>query len=300
MHSDKINFLFGITPKVFRNTELVYSNEVAEEISKLGFAVVLAEGAEKILGWKSPNFVYSAPNNNVKVLLKNYKLSDDIAFRFSNKGWNEYPLTVGKYSKWLNNANGCGDVVNLFMDYETFGEHQWEDTGIFEFMNHLPTELLNHPDNSFVTVSEASQLPVRDVIDFPYFVSWADTERDLTAWLGNDIQKSAINELYKIESFVKKSQSKELLEAWRKLTTSDHFYYMCTKWFNDGDVHKYFSPYESPYDGFILFMNVLNDIAIRLKEEHKINLIKQESSSTLPVDNPASVITKNEVTDAGA
>ena len=290
MHSDKIKELFGVTPKVFRNTELVYSNEVAEVISALGFKVVLAEGAEKILGWKSPNFVYSAPNNKVKVLLKNYKLSDDIAFRFSNKSWNEHPLTVDKYSKWINNANGCGDVINLFMDYETFGEHQWEDTGIFEFMNYLPNKLLSHPDNSFVTVSEAAELPVRDVIDFPYFVSWADTERDLTAWLGNDIQKSAINDLYKFESFIKKSQSKELIEAWRKLTTSDHFYYMCTKWFNDGDVHKYFSPYGSPYDGFIVFMNVLNDIAIRLKQEHKINLITQELNSTLPVDNPATTI----------
>ncbi len=286
MHKNKIKELFGVTPKVFRNTELVFNNELAYEIEKMGYSIILAEGADKILGWKSPNFVYKTPNANIKLLLKNYKLSDDIAFRFSNKSWNEHPLTVPKFSKWVNAINGNGDVVNLFMDYETFGEHQWADTGIFDFMEHLPEEILNHPDNGFVTVSEAAEHPVRADMDFPCFVSWADTERDLTAWLGNDIQNSAIKELYALEEHIKNSKDHKLIEAWRKLTTSDHFYYMCTKWFNDGDVHKYFSPYDNPYDGFTSFMNVLNDIALRLNADGKGEKVK----INIPVDKPVGLI----------
>ena len=290
MHRDKIKELFNVEPKVFRNTELIFSNEVAQEVSKLGFDTVLAEGADKILGLKSSNFVYTSPNSNVKVLLKNYKLSDDIAFRFSNKEWKEHPLTVPKFSRWLNATNGNGELINLFMDYETFGEHQWADTGIFDFMKALPEEVLKHPDNSFVTISEASKIPAKSTIDFPYFVSWADTERDLTAWLGNDVQKSSIKELYELEKHVKSSGDKELIKDWRKLTTSDHFYYMCTKWFNDGDVHKYFSPYDSPYDCFISFMNVLNDIALRLKTEKKEKELIALRKSILPSSNPAALV----------
>jgi alpha-amylase len=285
MHKKKIKELFGVTPKVFRNTELIFNNELAHEVEKMGYPTILAEGADKILGWRSPNFVYKAPGSNMKLLLKNYKLSDDIAFRFSNKSWNEYPLTVPKFVNWVNSINGNGEIVNLFMDYETFGEHQWADTGIFDFMENLPEEILKHPDNGFVTVSEAATYPIRTDMDFPYFVSWADTERDLTAWLGNDIQNSAIKELYELEKHIKKSKDSKLIEQWRKLTTSDHFYYMCTKWFNDGDVHKYFSPYDSPYDGFTSFMNVLNDMAIRLK---KIN--SDEIINHIPVDNPVAII----------
>ena len=287
LHKEKIKQLFGVTPKAFRNTELIFNNDVANEIKKLGFEITLAEGAEKILGWRSPNFVYQTPNSNVKLLLKNYKLSDDIAFRFSNKTWKDYPLTVPKYAQWINATNGDGEIINLFMDYETFGEHQWADTGIFDFMEQLPGELLKHPDNKFVTVSEAAKLPVRSDVDFPYYVSWADTERDLTAWLGNDIQNSAIDELYKLEEQIKSTKDPKLIEDWRKLTTSDHFYYMCTKWFNDGDVHKYFSPYDSPYDCFISFMNVLNDLAIRVKskqENKKLNL------EMCPTGNPLTII----------
>ncbi len=286
MHKNKIKDLFGITPKAFRNTELIFNNELAHEIEKMGYPVILAEGADKILGWRSPNFVYKTPDANIKLLLKNYKLSDDIAFRFSNKSWKEHPLTVPKFSQWINAVNGNGEVINLFMDYETFGEHQWADTGIFDFMEHLPGEILSHPDNGFVTVSEAAKHTVRADIDFPYFVSWADTERDLTAWLGNDIQNSAIKELYELESYIKKSGDPDLIKSWRKLTTSDHFYYMCTKWFNDGDVHKYFSPYDSPYDGFTSFMNVLNDIALRLKSGGS----KEKIKNYIPVDKPAALI----------
>jgi len=294
MHKNKIKELFGIEPTVFRNTELIFNNELAEEVHKMGFNTVLAEGADKILGWRSPNFVYTSLNKNVKLLLKNYKLSDDIAFRFSNKSWKEHPLTVPKFSQWLNSTNGNGEIINLFMDYETFGEHQWADTGIFDFMEHLPEEILKHPDNNFVTVGEAAQIPAKSDIDFPYFVSWADTERDLTAWVGNDIQNSAIKELYAIESHVKSSGDEKLIEDWRNLTTSDHFYYMCTKWFNDGDVHKYFSPYDSPYDAFISFMNVLNDIAIRLSDKNKKTgneeLLNRIKSANLPVNSPVMLI----------
>ncbi len=286
MHKRKIKELFGVTPKAFRNTELVFNNELAHEVEKMGYSTILAEGADKILGWRSPNFVYTTPGSNMKLLLKNYKLSDDIAFRFSNKSWKEHPLTVPKFSRWINSINGNGEIVNLFMDYETFGEHQWADTGIFDFMEHLPGEILAHPDNGFVTVSEAAKYPIRADIDFPYFVSWADTERDLTAWLGNDIQNSAIKELYKLEKHIKDSNDLKLIKEWRRLTTSDHFYYMCTKWFNDGDVHKYFSPYDSPYDGFTSFMNVLNDLVLKLNESNAA----EKRKNYIPVGQPVALI----------
>ena len=261
---------FGVTPKVFRNTELIYNNELASFIEAMGFKGMLAEGAEKVLDWKSPNFVYLPKNQNIKVLLKNYKLSDDIAFRFSEKSWKEWPLTTEKFVKWVNSINGNGTHVNLFMDYETLGEHQWEDTGIFQFLEQLPHELLKHPDNSFATPSELCQEEAVGEIDVPDVVSWADIERDVSAWLGNTMQDSAISRLYALEKVVKKD--KKLLETWRKLTTSDHFYYMCTKWFNDGDVHKYFNPYDSPYDAYMNFMNILKDMERRLTKKTQQNI----------------------------
>ena len=253
---------FGVTPKTFRNTELIFNNEISKYIEELGYETILAEGADHILQGRNPNNIYkTVSNKKTKVMLKNYKLSDDIAFRFSNKGWEEHPLTVDKYSQWINSINGSGEVVNLFMDYETFGEHQWEDTGIFEFMKKLPEELLKHPDNEFLTINEASKkYPVRDTIDAHNFVSWADVERDLTAWLGNKMQQGAIKQLYELKEKILETKNPKLLDDWRKLTTSDHFYYMCTKWFNDGDVHKYFSPYDSPYEAYIYFMNILDDL----------------------------------------
>jgi alpha-amylase len=295
-HKNKIKKLFNITPKVFRNTELIYNDELAKKVSKLGFEGVLAEGADKILDWRSPNFVYSPPKSKIKLLLKNYKLSDDIAFRFSNKGWKEHPLTIEKYVKWINNINGNGEIVNLFMDYETFGEHQWKDTGIFEFMKKLPEKFLEHPDNDFVSINEAVKKKSYAEISFPYFVSWADTERDLTAWNGNDVQKSALKELYELEEFVKTSKNKKIICDWEKLTTSDHFYYMCTKWFNDGDVHKYFSPYDSPYDCFMSFMNVLNDLALRIKEANIKEKVKnvENKKDFVPLNNPVKLIKKGE------
>ena len=203
-------------------------------------------------------------------MLKNYKLSDDIAFRFSEQTWSQWPLTADKFASWVSNINGNGQVVNLFMDYETFGEHQWADKGIFEFLENLPKELIKHPDNDFVTPSEAvKRYQVMDEVDVPFIVTWADSERDLSAWVGNAIQTSAIDFIYKMENGIKNTSNKRLLNDWRRLQTSDHFYYMCTKWYSDGDVHKYFNPYESPYDAFISYMNAASDLKLRMEKSGK-------------------------------
>ncbi|TMA35194.1 MAG: alpha-amylase [Deltaproteobacteria bacterium] len=264
-HREKVTELFGTRPAVFRNTELIYADALAPHVERLGFRGVLAEGADAVLGWRSPNFVYAAPGDpDVRLLLKNYRLSDDIAFRFGDRNWEGHPLSAEKFAGWIHAVNGCGDLVNLFMDYETFGEHQWESTGIFEFMRRLPDRVLEHVDGSFVTPSEAiaSYAPAAE-LSFPRFTSWADAERDLTAWLGNAMQASAHRSLYELRDAVMRSGDADLIEDWRRLTTSDHFYYMCTKWFSDGDVHKYFSPYESPYEAHIGFLNALADLALR-------------------------------------
>jgi len=263
-HTKKIESLFGVTPDVFRNTELIYNNELAAFIEGLGYKAILAEGADHILGWRSSNYVYKPhTTKNIKLLLKNYKLSDDVAFRFSQQSWKDFPLSAPKYASWVHESPG--ESVNLFMDYETFGEHQWEDTGIFNFLAHLPTELFNR-DLKFYLPSELAEQPAKDTLDIHNFVSWADMERDLSAWRGNQMQENALYELYQLESAIKKTGDSELLDLWRRLQTSDHFYYMCTKYFNDGDVHKYFNPYESPYEAFVAFMNVLNDLVIRINK----------------------------------
>ena len=271
MHRKKIQEVFGVAPTVFRNTELIYHNDVARAAEQMGFKGILAEGADHILGWRSPNFIYKPKGaEGIKLLLKNYKLSDDIAFRFSSRQWDEYPLTAPKFAHWVSQVNGNGDTVNLFMDYETFGEHQWADTGIFDFLAHLPEEILRHPDNDFITPSEAvERYPDVSELDVPHFVSWADTERDLSAWLSNDMQHDAITKLYALEEDVLATGDDDIINDWRKMQTSDHFYYMCTKWFADGDVHKYFNPYETPYDAFIAFMNALNDLKIRINNSKK-------------------------------
>ncbi|MBD3310773.1 polysaccharide deacetylase family protein [Candidatus Woesearchaeota archaeon] len=264
LHKKMVRKHFKQTPRIFRNTELVYNNELARTVEDMGYKGILAEGADHILGWRSPNYIYQPQTSKkIRLLLKNYKLSDDIAFRFSNRGWSEHPLTARKFADWV--AAAEGQTVNLFMDYETFGEHQWEDTGIFSFLEHLPSELMRHSHIDFRNPSEMARLEPVGKLDVHHPVSWADVERDLSAWLGNRMQQSAIQRLYELESYIRRSGDKGLLEDWRKLQTSDHFYYMCTKWFSDGDVHKYFNPYDSPYDGFIAFMNAVNDIVIRLK-----------------------------------
>ncbi len=266
-HADLVRRLFGVSPSVFRNTELAYNNHLGAWAERRGYRAVLAEGWDHYLGWRSPNFVYRPPAaRKIKLLLKNYRLSDDMAFRFSERTWAGWPLDADKFASWISAINGNGELVNLFMDYETLGEHQWADTGIFEFVRHLPEAIFRHPDNNFCTVEEAAERYVaRGELDVPHVLTWADTERDLSAWRGNDMQKHALQYLYSLEPLVLKIGNPELLEAWRRLQTSDHFYYMCTKWFADGDVHAYFNPYSSPYEAFISYMNALNDLVLRLE-----------------------------------
>jgi alpha-amylase len=261
MHTRLMKSLFGVVPTVFRNTELIYDDAIGRELSALGYKGVLAEGADDILDWRSPNYVYSAPETGLGLLLKNYKLSDDIAFRFSNRAWADFPLTIDKYVGWLHALAGQADTINLFMDYETFGEHQWAETGIFSFLDAFPKALLANPEFSFRTPSEVlASTPPAAELSFPRTVSWADSERDLSAWTGNDMQTRAMGRIFALGERIKRRNNPALLALWRKLTSSDHFYYMCTKWFADGDVHAYFSPYESPYEAFINYMNAVSDL----------------------------------------
>lgn len=293
-HKKLVKKLFGVTPQVFRNTELIYSSEIAEFIREMGFKGILAEGWDYYLGSKSPNYIYAPEavelhpedqriarkhaihkkeEKKIALLLKNYKLSDDIAFRFSNKGWAEWPLDTNKYAAWADAA--YGSTINLFMDYETFGEHQWEDTGIFNFMEHLPESLLKR-NIGFKTPSETIESnEIKETVHVPHLMSWADMERDLSAWVSNDMQESALQRIFELEPHVEstleklsKKEAEEIKNIWRKLQTSDHFYYMCTKYWSDGDVHAYFSCYESPYEAYITYMNTLNDF------EKKLELIK--------------------------
>jgi alpha-amylase len=267
MHKQKIAEVFGQYPRVFRNTELSYNNEVAKWAEEAGYKGVLAEGWDPVLGWRSPNYVYKPQGTeNIKLLLKNYKLSDDIAFRFGDQDWEEWPLTADKFMHWLSEDQNATNF-DLFMDYETFGEHQWGDSGIFDFLEHLPKEWLKTEGHQFMTVSEViDSFNEVDSIDVPNTITWADTERDLSAWLGNSLQSSAIKCLYALEEKILATNDLALIDDWRRLQTSDHFYYMCTKWFNDGDIHAYFSPYASPYEAYMNFMNAYHDIRYRIAE----------------------------------
>ena len=266
LHSKMIKEEFGKKPVAFRNTELIYSDEIGAMVSELGFKTVLAEGAKHVMGWKSPDYIYTnAIDNRLRVLLRNYKLSDDIAFRFSNQGWDQYPLTADKFAQWVAAENG--EVINLFMDYETFGEHQKATTGIFDFMKALPKAVLKKGDVCFSTVSEAAKAsqPV-GVLHCPHVMSWADEERDVTAWLGNELQNEAFSKLYALKDKVKALKSADFDYVWNFMQTSDHFYYMATKWLSDGDVHSYFNPYGSSYEAFINYMNVLSDFEIEVEK----------------------------------
>ena len=265
-HGELVQQHFGQKPAVFRNTELVYSDQIGAMVADLGYKAMLTEGAKHVLGWKSPNYLYcNAQNPKLKVLLKNFKLSDDIAFRFSNKGWPEYPLTAGKFVDWLNQTPDKEEVINLFMDYETFGEHQWEETGIFDFLKALPATVFENSPFTFSTPSEvASGAQVISAVNVPNPISWADEERDLTAWLGNEMQQEAYDKLYSLTDKVYASDNEAILQDFTYLQVSDHFYYMSTKFFSDGEVHSYFNPYDTPYDAFINYMNVLSDFEIRV------------------------------------
>jgi alpha-amylase len=296
-HVEKIEKHFGQTPQVFRNTELIYSDEIGAMVSRMGYKAMLTEGAKHILGWKSPNYLYcNAIDPKLKVLLKNFKLSDDIAFRFSNKGWEEYPLTTEKYVSWLKQIGKNEETVNLFMDYETFGEHQWEETGIFEFLKALPETVFASSDFTFSTPSELTEnLQVVSAVHVPHPISWADEERDLTAWLGNALQEEAFNRLYDLGDKLKQVQDPVLKKDWDYLQVSDHFYYMCTKFFSDGAVHSYFNPYDTPYDAFINYMNVLNDFTLRVNAAVPQTGVEQEISNlTGIIEEKEEIISKYE------
>lgn len=269
LHSAKIEELFGQKPKVFRNTELIYSDQIGSVVAAMGFRGMLTEGAKHILGWKSPNYIYTnSLNPRLKLLLKNFQLSDDIAFRFSDRSWTNWPLTSDKYVTWLSRSLEKEEIVNLFMDYETFGEHQQATTGIFEFLKHLPGAVLSQTEFEFLTPSEVCKKhqPVAP-LHVPYAISWADEERDTSAWLGNELQNEAFEKLYAVRELVIASGDKTLLQDFLRLQESDHFYYMCTKFFSDGAVHKYFNPYETPYEAFINYMNVLSDFLVRVQKQ---------------------------------
>jgi len=267
LHRDAIQRLFGQEPRVFRNTELIYDNDLAHFVSHMGYDGVMAEGADHILAAKSPNFLYRPPHaSRIKLMLKNYRLSDDISSRFGSKTWESYPLTAEKFAQWVNQINGNGNVCNLFMDYETFGEHQSADTGIFEFLKHLPAKVMAHSDNDFLTPSQAiDKYHTTGEIDVVHFMSWSENERDMSAWLGNAMQSNALHELSKLEGPLKERGDADLLADWRKMSSSDHFYYMSTKHWAEDDMQKHFSPYESPYDSYINFMNVLDNIQSRVR-----------------------------------
>ncbi len=270
-HADLTEELFGVKPVTFRNTELVYSDDIADIVSDLGYKTILTEGAKHVLGWKSPNFLYhSAHNPNMSVLLRNYQMSDDIAFRFSDNQWSEYPMTAEKFSGWLNNIDEKNELLNLFMDYETFGEHQKAESGVFEFFKAMVANVLSDTDFGFATPQEVARnhKPI-GAVHVPHAISWADEERDLTAWLGNELQDEAFEKLYSVQEIMMECGDQDLTRDWNFLQGSDHFYYMCTKWFSDGEVHSYFNPYGSAYEAFINYMNVLSDFLIRVDKFEK-------------------------------
>lgn len=291
LHSERIEKLFGIKPKVFRNTELVYSDEIGAMVYDMGFSGMITEGARHILGWKSPNYLYyNTITPKLKILLKNFKLSDDIAFRFSNTAWDEYPLTASKFVDWIKKGDAKEETINLFMDYETFGEHQHADTGIFNFLKDFPKQVFKKTNMSFSTPAEIIEdlQPVAPV-HVPYPISWADEERDLTAWLGNDLQEDAFNTLYSLIGKINKCTDKKILTDWKYLQASDHFYYMSTKMLSDGEVHSYFNPFDSPYDAYINYMNILSDFIIRL------NAAVPESDTEKEISTLAAIIYEKNV-----
>ncbi|HQF67614.1 MAG TPA: glycoside hydrolase family 57 protein [Candidatus Cloacimonadota bacterium] len=272
MHRELMKNEFGYYTETFRNTELIYQDKLSDLIFEIeGFKTIITEGVERILQWRTPLYAYKNYSKDINMLLKYYQLSDDIAFRFSDRDWPEYPLTVGKFVNWIDHLTlaekkNRNQFLNLFMDYETFGEHQWAESGIFDFMQHFPDEVLKREHLGFATPKETFALSnyQQEALSFPEPVSWADEQRDLSAWLGNDMQYNAIETLYGLLEKVKNQGDPQLLEIARKLSTSDHFYYMCTKYFQDGDVHKYFSPYDSPDQAYIYYINALADLEERL------------------------------------
>ncbi|HOD18392.1 MAG TPA: glycoside hydrolase family 57 protein [Candidatus Cloacimonadota bacterium] len=272
LHRELMQKEFGCKTVTFRNTELIYQDSLSDLIYDIeGFRTIITEGVDRVLQWRSPLYAYKNYTKTMNLLLKYYQLADDIAFRFSNRDWPEFPLTVPKFVHWveqltLAEKENRNQFLNLFMDYETFGEHQWAETGIFDFMRHLPEEILKRDYLGFLTPRETESYAnyQQEALSFPQPVSWADAERDLSAWLENDMQKNAIETYYELLQKVKQYGDEELLKQMRLLSTSDHFYYMSTKYFQDGDVHKYFSPYDSPDQAYIYYINALADMEERI------------------------------------
>lgn len=273
LHEDLIYKTFGVKPSAFRNTELAFNDELARWAEQAGYQAIIAEGWDAALGWRSPNFTYRPEGTEtIGLLLKNYRLSDDVAFRFSDRSWKDWPLTVDKYINWILTSMNDAPLLNLFMDFETFGEHQWSDTGIFRFFEEFVESWLDNEDQSFSTISETSRniKPIAN-LSTPHTTTWADSERDLSAWLGNSMQQEAAKYLYALEKDVLRSGDKQLISDWRHLQSSDHLYYMATKWLSDDDIHVYFSPYESPYDAFLAYMNAVRDIRWRIMQHHGLD-----------------------------
>jgi alpha-amylase len=269
-------------PRVFRNTELIYSDALAAFLEERGYRGVLADGVAPLLATRSPDHVYrtTAPGG-LPLLLRNYRLSDDIAFRFSNRDWSEWPLTPDKYDRWVGGLRG--DVLSLFMDFETFGEHQWKDTGIFEFFESWVDLRLSRRSAAFLTPSEAiATLPHGDALSAPRTLSWADQARDLSAWQGNDLQKNALSTLFALEGRIRAAGSEDLLRDFRRLSSSDHFYYMATKAAGDGQVHDYFSPFESAYDAYMTYMHVVSDLERRLPRPARVREAGRERPRPAP------------------
>jgi alpha-amylase len=279
-HKAMVKEFLGVEPTSFRNTELIYSDEIGSWVADMGFKSILTEGAKHVLGWKSPNFLYcNSINPRLKVLLRNFVLSDDIAFRFSNKNWSEWPLTADKYAAWLNKLAPKSELLNIFLDYETFGEHNNKNTGIFDFLTHLPGTILKKTPYKFMTPTEvADNLQPVSAISVPSPISWADEERDITAWHGNELQAAALDKLYDLTEKVRRCEDMQIRKDWEYLQASDHFYYMATKFFSDGAVHAYFNPYETPYDAFMNYMNVLSDFEIRVNRFVPDNIEQNEIS----------------------
>jgi alpha-amylase len=267
-HREMLKQFLGVEATSFRNTELIYSDLIGSWVAEMGFKSVLTEGAKHVLGWKSPNYLYcNSINPRLKVLLRNFVLSDDIAFRFSNRDWNAWPLTAEKYASWINKLASKSELLNIFLDYETFGEHNWKESGIFDFLYHMPGTVLKKTPFRFMTPTEISEkLQPVSAISIPSPISWADEERDITAWLGNELQIAALDKLYSMAGKVNKCEDNLIKKDWEYLQSSDHFYYMATKFFSDGAVHAYFNPYETPYDAFMNYMNVLSDFEMRLRK----------------------------------
>lgn len=266
-HSAAIKELFGKKPVTFRNTSLIYSDKIGKRVADLGFKTMLTDGAKHVLGWKSPNFVYkNALDENLNLLLKNSKLSDDIAIRFSDKNWSEYPLTSEKYVDWVSHSLQDTEVLNLFMNYEVIGHYNRAESGIFDFLKYFIQQIAENPNYQFLLPKEVTKkYTAKDILPVPYPISWTDEERDITSWLGNELQKEAFTELFKIQPLVKKKKNAELNEDYSRLQASEHFYFMRTKLFSGADYHKYILPYESPYEAFINYMNVLSDFIERVK-----------------------------------